>query len=217
MRVSILCCVFTTRQFVLACGFVGFALLASPANAALITLSDISVDLEPNNAVIGIGGSILRDGSTEPSNEYTDLGNVGWNAFSDPIFTVDLGGVYSLSDVRIWNLARFVSLIDIPDSGSVQVSTDGGVNYGTATTLSTWAVPSPVDIYQSTFDLAGVAGAATATHLLINVVNDTDDTYEWMFLSEIQVNGELVPEPSTLLLAALGLLGLGFCGRRRRR
>ena len=217
MRVSILCCVFTTRQFVLACGFVGFALLASPANAALITLSDISVDPEPNNAVIGTGGIILHDGDTDPSHEYDDSGNVGWSSYTDPTFTVDLGGVYSLSDVRIWNLARFVSLIDIPDSGSVQVSTDYGASYEAVTTLSVWEVPTSVDNYDSTFDLTGVAGAATATHLMINVVNDTDDTYEWMFLSEIQVNGELVPEPSTFLLAALGLLGLGFCGRRRRR
>jgi hypothetical protein len=202
------------RQVVLACGFVGFALLASPANAALISLSDISVDLPANNAEIGNGGIILSDGDTEPSHEYTDSGNVGWGSYTDPTFTVDLGGVYDLSELSIWNLARFVSEIDIPDSGSVQVSTDDGVSYGAATTLSGWAVPISIDNYESTFALTGVAGAATATHLKINLVNDVGNDYEWMFLSEIQVNGELVPEPSTFLLAALGL---GFCGRRRRR
>ena len=203
------------RQFVLACGFVGFALLASPANAALIALSDISVDLTPSNNSIGSGGIILLDGDTDPSHEYTDPGNVGWGTYTDPTFTVDLGGVYNLSDLSIWNLARFISLIDIPDSGSVQVSTNGGASYGAITTLSGWAVPTSVDNYESNFALTGVAGAATATHLKINVVNDDNgDDFAWMFLSEIQVNGALVPEPSAFTLAAFALLGLGWRKRR---
>ncbi len=75
---------------------------------------------------------------------------------------------------------------------------------------------SPADGQNSVTQSRGFATQSGVTHVkLLNMTNHGDGTY--LGLGEVRFDTEPVPEPTTFLLAAFGLLGFTWLGRRRRR
>jgi len=155
----------------------------------------------------------------------TAAGELNWVAWSTntEFLTVELtvaaGQMVTLSDITL-DISRngsgapnnFYAVV-LPGTGHT------GAVLGAATHLDVQTVPisggagGSVGQTQS-WDLSSVADMTGS--FTIGIGPETGAGGNMRF-SEIVVNGTVVPEPSTFALAALGLLGLLACGRRRTR
>jgi len=126
-----------------------------------------------------------------------------------PVMTFDLGDRYDLSDIVAWN---YSSSGNATRTVTVEFSVDGvGGPFDNALTIEVPQAAGPAH----TISLGGT--------FLANAVRLTfDDNWrgfggggDRVGLNELKFIGS-VPEPSTFLLGALGLFGLGLVGRRRR-
>ncbi|MGE0594460.1 MAG: PEP-CTERM sorting domain-containing protein [Vicinamibacterales bacterium] len=126
---------------------------------------------------------------------------VGWRNI-DPRIDFHFASVVEFLSVRI-------HLDDANGFGSVNLPTAVRFTAGAATTTINVVDPAGSAPLWVNFDLAGLgfAGSALSVELLRK--------NQWVFASEFEFDGRAVPEPSMLLLAALGL-GAGARRVRRR-
>ena len=171
-------------------------------------------------------GKHITDGSFREGTPKDDRSYWLAHDFNGPEYLViDLGAQYNIDQIDLYNTNnrglndsytngfRIEASNSVVDNGS---PTDFDLS-GAATTIATGVV----------LKTDGEDPATTATEILFTpptvpyqylkfVAIDTDGFR--VGLNEMEVFGSIVPEPSTLVLAALGLLGLmGFTRRRRRR
>ena len=142
-------------------------------------------------------GSMLKErvSHLKPSQgEIDDQPALRWDSWVTAPITANTGFVPTPNNVLNSEGANLVWFEAPPDS-------EGGI----------WQIGR----FTFSNDASGRIFGSTADQ--IKVAND-NETIEFEFEFSLFVeNGQLVPEPSTLLLAALGLLGLlGFSRRRRR-
>ncbi len=182
------------------------------------------------NTINGSGLSVGNHDSNLANMWLTEL-NLSSN---DPWIIYDLGNNYNVASLHLWNYN---------ESGisNFQPNSDRGIKTATIFTSSTDT--SPTWTSQGTFSFAKAFGSSTyagedKTLAVSNVrlvkiqalTNWKGYSYPASWpggyqndynavtgLSEIQFDGVLVPEPSTLLLLACGLIGLlAYAWRRRR-
>lgn len=169
----------------------------------------------------GLSGPLLMGAthSSSPANVWLSDSHFSPPAVADQWIRVDLGDVYMLDAVKIWNdgiASRAIQQADIytaidafDESGDPGNPDDNPANWGLQIENRQFLPYNAVS--QDILDLTGI----DARYFAIAV--DTNGGDGLVGLGELQFLGTPVPEPSTCVLAVLGLMGLGFLGRRRRR
>jgi hypothetical protein len=142
----------------------------------------------------------------------------------DPTFTIDLGGLFSVTGVRIFNYNENVPAGNRPDLAlrgiqqtNVLISANG-VNYTSLTPTTPLTIPIAPgnDSYTGTyFNLVTLLGAPVTTRFFqLDIVSNHGGDNNFYGLSEVQFDGTPVPEVSTA--SFLTLSGLLLMNRRRR-
>lgn len=159
----------------------------------------------------------LTDGQVGADDWSADLGNgsgyewVGW-ASINPIVTLDLGFVHRLDALRL-HLNNYGSGgVGLP-SVSIQSSQDG-LFWQLQPNYQQWFRPE--DRLDPSARLLDYSLSGTARHIRFQLfdrpgVYNFDNpsaslSYPWIFLSEVQVTGEAIPEPSSYVLLVGGLI-----------
>lgn len=124
--------------------------------------------------------------------------------------TFNLGGTYNLTSIYIWQanqtglFGRGVNQFDL------LYSTNGGSSWLTASSNLNLAISTGGNIAAQQFSLVQTG----VTHVRIEIDSaHSGAASEYVGLSEVKFDGVAVPEPTSALLGALGILGL----LRRRR
>ncbi len=211
--------------------------LSAPARAAIITgeTATASTTIADHFAVFprfpmhAVDDSGLSPGddlaSTPDQFHIDDPDNLMWlSTGADfggidfaPNFTVDLGAVYDLTGVRVFNYNEFFEggALDLTNRGVNRVNVMVGEE-GPTTPLGAVNVPQATgrDDYTGTyFDLVELTGAPVRTrYFQFNIESNYGDGNSFYGLSEIQFDGTPVPEPAGLGLIAMG----GVLALRRR-
>ena len=187
----------TTMSLAAAMGTL--ALAATSANAAVISVSDYVIStgvgvLDPNTGTtFGDSGNQLNDNVTSTSGSNT----VGWdyNSGTDrPLTTFDLGSAWDVQTIDFYTRTSNGTITSIDISVSLDDST-----YSTVTNYAFSAPTASLDV--SLLDNA-------------RYVRVTTYSTDWSMISEVDFNGDAVPEPTTTAL--LGLGGLALILRRRK-
>jgi len=213
---------FLSATMVLAV-FVSASLVNGTGRAALITGVTVSTDMGsflsvPENMVDGSGLTGELAAGTHAASTEDPLANAWKSATPNTSgnVTFDLGGLFALDAFYVWNHSQNTD-------GSRGVN---GVNVLTSTDGTNFAalVGGPASFAQQAPSAAIPAqeflvSSVPATHVRFEILSNFNPGFTNVGLSEVQFSGTAVPipEPSTFVLAALALAGLGFCTWRRRR
>lgn len=166
------------------------------ANIASVTHADVTFDA-PGNAWV----------TTDPGGYPSDFFASGGNA---PVFTIDLGGIFNVTDFVIWGYHFGANNGNHPKNLLLEFSQNGGASYGAPVGIE---VPN-AGAYNSA-DVITFAGE-TANYVRMTVTDNFYGIYsggDRVGIAEIRFMGDAVPEPSVGCLGALGALLLF---RRRR-
>lgn len=146
-----------------------------------------------------------------------DPGIAGGDFFADggnaPVFTIDLGSTYSVTDFVIWGYHFTVKNANHPKNINLEFSTNGGISYG-----SPLAIVIPNMVVYNAAEVVNFAGQS-ANYIRMTVTENhfgvagAGSGGDRVGLAEIRFMGDAIPEPSNALLGCLGLVTL----LRRRR
>lgn len=135
----------------------------------------------------------------------------------NPYYLVDLGAVYDVAAVRIFNYNEAALVTRGVNAARVFVS-----ETAPPTTSATGGLPITIPIATGTnsytgtlYDVSILTGAPTirARYFLLDIDSNHGSSEGFYGLSELQFDGTIVPEPSALALLGLG----GMLALRRRR
>lgn len=160
-------------------------------------IADGYMGLDWNN---GAGDMWTLDGTnySDPTSGYTTLANalgggmVGFNAYADNPVLIEAQGTDTFDLTSFWMTSAWDSVMDITLSGWL----DGVQLYSTVFEVSR------TEARNFTFDWLGIDSVRF------------DDRGAQFAIDNIVLNETNVPEPTSLLLMGLGLLGLGISRRR---
>jgi Ca2+-binding RTX toxin-like protein len=165
---------------------------------------------------VGNVTSVTHDAasSAPPGNAWAtiDPGTPGGDFFAEggsaPVFTIDLGSTYSVTDLVIWGYHFNVNNGNHAKNISLEFSTNGGISYGSPVPL---VIPNAVAFNAA--ELVSFA-AQNANYIRMTV---TDNFFgvpggglggDRVGIAEVRFMGDAVPEPSSVLLGSLGLFVL---------
>jgi hypothetical protein len=167
---------------------------------------------QPNGG--GDAGNLKLTDGTLATGGWNDGTHVGFrddspdDGGSQPQVTFDLGSLFDVSLIDVYSNTDFAAL----DSVLVSASSDGST-FTTPTAFGLTFSSVSGKLTKATID---VSAFPDATHYRLDFRQDT----QWAFISEVDFFGgpvtTVIPEPCTLAIWSLGLLGLALCGRRRR-
>ena len=210
-------------------------LVALPASMAVAGLqatvtAENNGSPHPNIANSGQDYTIVSDGATDsywgpPS--ATGYGGFG-NAFADRwSFDMDLGSDAAVTGVRFWNYQGSTQNGISQFTLEYATQAEGAGNYNQSLTADTFGNQADTNASPSPGGLTGDAPGHGDIDALLDMPDKTFryTRFTWdsnlggnfVGMSEIQFEGTIVPEPSTLLLSLLGLTGLMAVWRRRNR
>ncbi|MDA7888721.1 PEP-CTERM sorting domain-containing protein [Akkermansiaceae bacterium] len=217
----------TLLAFAVSVAALPAAVLVTPTN--LTNTSGVSEFFAANNIIndTGLSGAATLANYTTITHAAAGVGNA-WttnnpNGAGDyflgaspgilPVFTLDLGGSYELTDFVFWGYHFNANNANEGRQFSLEFSNNGGGSYGAPVIienpLSTYAFSSA-----STLSLGGTFTADTVrVSIPDNHFGGVAPGGDRVGLGEVKFIGDAIPEPSTSLLGGLALLGL----LRRRR
>lgn len=163
--------------------------------------------------------------STHDNSNWNALPNTGWFADervdANPTVDFDLGGTFTVEKAHIWN---WNGSTDVVNWGvmefSLTYSEDAIFGNGDDTTQAGLILNPASGLLSYTGEHYAVASVPDVTNVRFTVVSHQPNGNFIVGLSEVRFSGTAggaVPEPSTIILATLGLLSLGMTRRRRRR
>ena len=189
-----------------------------------------STDEEMGSHKEGFSATRIADGVMAEDGEFNMwlVGAGSQNSAGENTVTIDLGAEYDISRIDLYNThnRRFNNFgtdsFRIDASNSVaKVNDDVDMDLsGTITTILTGNLSSTADESPiTTVDSFGGGSITPHDHVrylrFAAISGIVEGNPDGRGLNEIQVWGTVIPEPSTLVLAALSLLGvLGFTRRR---
>jgi len=200
-------------------------LVASSAHAVLITPTGVTLnagaeffpisqvtdnsgltapfDLTVTHAASGGGNSWVSDGSGP---DYFTAGVV-------PVMTFALNNLFSIDEANVWNYFQAGNGNQARDI-TIEFSAGGiGGVFGNATSITLAADTGA----SQTFTFAPVTANAIRFTVTDNYFGLLGGGGDRVGLAEVKFSGQsLIPEPSTMLLLGMGLVGLATRRRRRR-
>ncbi len=225
----------TTLLGLLAFGLVG---IQGSASAALITVvsavasSEFSAARPAIHTIDGSGLSLTGGfgvgvHSEDPQNtSWLNAGTLGAGTDTLPAtITFDLGDNYELNNIWVWNYNEGGSGGIERGAEDVTISvSDDGITF-TPLAISSFTLLQATG--SSTYIGDAIPGFDVTDPLLddvravrFDITSAFTDVLNLAGLSEVQFDGVLttvIPEPSSLAMAGLGMFGIGGFGRRRRR
>lgn len=99
-----------------------------------------------------------------------------------------------------------------PRSWTFEGSTDGGTNWTVLDTVTNHTFPNRNEVWEAD-NIDNPGGTAYSSFRFVFNENNGGGFQ----FTEIEVFGTDIPEPSTMVLGLIGMLGLGVFGRRRRK
>jgi hypothetical protein len=196
---------------------------SSTAGSDLYTVRHLIDDSGLNGvATLTNLGSITHAGSGSSNSWVTTNPNGGGDYYlasnpgPDPVLTFDLGGLFELTDVVAWNYS-------VPGNAgmdfTIEFSAEGSP-FGSPLMLTVPQAAGSAHVIPlgDTFLADTVRVTFTDNYFGSGAGGDRVGLNEIKFIgAEFVAPVAAVPEPATLIIATLGLLGMGWLGRRRRK
>ncbi len=191
--------------------------ILQPADASTSISSLSPVDNLRNQSGLSAGYTSLVDDfdsylGSNPTHDHGFGANV-WGANADirsGNIDFDLGGTFVIASLALWNAADDPSAIR-----QFNLFVDDDAAFSSAISLGTFEASNTLGVNPDTAAEVFRFDPTAATFVRLEILNSHSDTSSSLVSGEVAF--EVVPEPSTLALAILGLLGLAFWGWRWRR
>jgi len=197
-----------------------------------VTIEDSSSELTggfDRRAVYTTDGSGLNFGGIPGAHSVAPDGTMWltkgtFQSPNDPLpasITFDLEVNYNLDSLEVWNYNENLS-VDLTARGAnlVEILVASSVG-GSFTSLGDFTFNKAPGVNNVDFgqviDLSSFLAADNVRLVQFNIRSNHGGDNDFAGLSEVQIFGSFVPEPSTFLIWSLGVLGLIGCRGRRRK